>query len=78
MIALLSYLLGFSFFRTPGIAYALRRLGAAKKRNRLRAERGQSVTVGGKKISAAAYRRRFGTGRRKRSRSRRSRSRARR
>jgi hypothetical protein len=48
---------------TPGRRRSLRALAAAKKRNRAKARRGQSVTVGGKRLSAATYRRRYGTGR---------------
>ncbi len=45
---------------TPGLRRALRALARARKRNANRAARGLSVTIGGKRISAATYKRRFG------------------
>jgi hypothetical protein len=51
---------------TPGRRRALKALARAKKRNAAKARRGQSVTIGGRKLSAATYRRRYGTGGRRR------------
>jgi hypothetical protein len=45
---------------TPGRRRALRALARAKKRNANLAAQGKPVTIGGKKISANTYKRKFG------------------
>lgn len=45
---------------TPGRRKALRAIGKAKKRNATRAAQGKPVTVGGKKIKASTYKKKFG------------------
>lgn len=47
-------------YRTPGKRKAMKALGAAKKRNVARAKAGKPVSVGGKKIKADTYKKKFG------------------
>jgi hypothetical protein len=51
---------GGTVMSTPGRRRALRALARAKKRNANLAAKGKPVTIGGKKISANTYKRKFG------------------
>lgn len=46
--------------RTPGIRRALRALAASKRRNANRAASGKPVMIGGEKMTAGAYRQKYG------------------